>query len=345
MFSSRDFLHAVDLDKYFTDKGFLLLKRESSQRWRKYVDPATDIKYLVTRNATNGHYLYNCPQADDTYKNIFDFVREYEHVKGENDKHTSFLIIERLNAFLGRDMGSIEKVAYVPPPAKSAQKPITAYPLYDFNYLVQHRKIDRKTIENPLIKGTLFNTIYKNNTNTAFAKRSTDGTIKGYEIYYQYNGQSGSLVSGTAQNYHNYLWHSNVLQNKPVSHVFVGESGKDALAYLEHIITNMLIWNSGKNCFANKDFNPLLISIGGNLTSGKETQLQLLFEKYDTQKTQYISICDNDKAGEKYDKILSALVKDLFEKQMKTHKPQSLKDWNDVLMEQKKISNHKKFKI
>lgn len=324
MFSSRDFLHAVDLDKYFTDKGFLLLKRESSQRWRKYVDPATDIKYLVTRNATTGHYLYNCPQKDDSYKNIFDFVREYENVKGENDKHTSFLIIERLNAFLGRDMDSIEKVAYVPPPAPASQKPIIAYPLYDFNYLVQHRKIDRKTI----------------------AKRSTDGTIKGYEIYYQYNGQSGSLVSGAAENYHNYLWHSNVLQNKPVSHVFVGESGKDALAYLEHIITNILIWNSGKNCFANKDFTPLLISIGGNLSSGKEAQLQLLFEKYDTQKTQYISICDNDKAGEKYDKILSVLVKDLFEKQMKTHKPHSVKDWNEVLMAQKKISsNQKKCKI
>ena len=86
MGDSVNLLSEVDLDLYLQHKGFELIKKESSRKWRKYIDKVSNAKYLVSRNDKNGQYFYCCPQKDNTYKNIFDFCREEEGITGTSTK-------------------------------------------------------------------------------------------------------------------------------------------------------------------------------------------------------------------------------------------------------------------
>lgn len=319
-YTHQDILQELNLNDFFINQGFKFVQKDSTVRWKVYFNPENQCKYVLGN--PKGQWIYKNSQTDSVFKNIFDFVREHSpeiiNFMG-TEKEQNFLIIKNLNEFL--NPGNIEKIkqsdAHVNYEKKMVVKAklkeaseFNKTPIFDFDYLVNKRKIDKSTLDNPLVKGTVFNTIFEfktghKNINTAFAKYDLNGNIPSLEVYYESLYKSSSLVIGDNDipDHHKFLWHSNVDTSKPISHVFFAESAKDAISYLELLLGSP----TGKA----KDFNPFFVSIGGNLDSQglKEEQLKLHLSILDIVKgTQFFSICDNDLAGEKYDRYFAILT-------------------------------------
>uniref|UniRef100_UPI0009ECF414 hypothetical protein n=1 Tax=Tenacibaculum ovolyticum TaxID=104270 RepID=UPI0009ECF414 len=315
-YNSHDLLEHLNLDDYFISLNFKYLPKESSIRWKKYLNPADNCKYLVGRNSQNNQWIYKNTNEENKFNNIFHFEKKYNKNISNflgTEKEKNYLLIEKLNKFLDpsfqKEFKKTENVLKFTRKIKekkslSDSSEFNRVPFKDYTYLVEQRKINKKTVDHPIIKPTVFNTIFQfnsghQNINTAFAKFDDNNNIHSMEVYYETKYESKSLVSGNKniENYDQYLWHSVIDKSKSLSHVFFSESAKDALSYFDILLNTP---TAEKN-----NFNPLFISIAGNLDRKnlKKQQLISIIEKKANidKNTSFISISDNDKVGNLYD--------------------------------------------
>lgn len=325
-YNAIEILENLNLDEYFLHLGFEFLSKESSTKWRKYLNPENNSKYLVSKNNETGQWFYrNTQDIDKKFKNIFDFMKEYDsEVKSflEDDLKKNYLIITKLNQYLDpsfqSEVKSNKSVIEFGKKIKKKERlskttDFNKTPIYDYTYLVNKRKISKEVIDHPLVKSTIFNTIFQfnnghQNINTAFAKYNEENEIVALEVYYESSTKSSSLVIGkdNIRRYEQYLWHSQVDNTKPFSHIVFSESGKDALSYFELML-------SGPDSKLDS-FNPLLVSIAGNLDNEglKLKQLERILKLGDCSKAKFLTIADNDIAGNKYDVYFLKVINNIL---------------------------------
>ena len=280
----------VDFPAYLQHLGYKLLKKSAGSL--EFHNSEDRIVLNISRNPVT---YFN--RNDSTDKGLFfKFIRKqngdfYRTVKAGLE------IIDRTYAF----DETTSKIEPNKSPSKSWQENYTIAPLQKKDYLTRTRGISEAVLDDELFRGRIFNAFHSSDNaqkigNIAFPKYDLQGNPKNYILYnrpyFDRRENKRKKFRLTLNGNDHFLYHSKPVVNP--KRVVFGESAIDLLSYHE-------LHGSPENFY---------ISFGGIVYPKKLLFFTELVKPFvNVKNVRFISIMDNDKAGQEFDvKVCSILV-------------------------------------
>lgn len=287
-------------------------REKRSAGWIKLVNPATDDKIRIYRNASPLWYRNCAPHLGNDKGNVINFVINRETVVVIPCPNPTR---EQFAAALKFLKGKTNEEYNTPEEFERAKQERTipqtqAYNLEEYlhieifranktDYLTRHRNISADTVNRfqEYIRLSEFQTQNgKVFTNVAFPKYDTHtGEIKGYTVYHRNYGDKpdGKRIYGASDN----LWGASA--GKPVSVIAVGESEIDCLSHFELAMQRRS--PEGEHTF--------YIATNGGLNDAKIAFIvSKLYAYFPTGKPRLALLHDNDPQGFLYDLLLTVTL-------------------------------------
>lgn len=318
--SKDEILSQLNLSDYLVSQGYEMDKKKSSSRYLKFKNPSTGDRVLIdTKKDISKQLYYNLDYNNDR-GDLISFVQN--RISGvlnvDKSKEAFYKAFTFLNEYIGgnyisqyseeikktqkriKDKKDIKEVALTDHNHKAID---------DYSYLTKSRKISLNTLKDDMFKDRLFNTYFKLKnehvfTNWGYGKYENNKLV-GMEVR---NNNFQSILGK-----HEAVFSSNPkFKDKEIDCVFISESAHDVLAHYEILKSNPKF---------DDNRNIIYFSLGGNLYKEK---LESLLNEYDhykiSSRTNFVSITDNDKAGNEYDLTLAFAHLSKFNRKIEVEK-------------------------
>ncbi len=275
---------------YLQHLGYKLMKKSAGS-----LEFSNGEDRLVLNISRNPVTYFN--RNDSTDKGLFfKFIRKNQ----SNFYKTIEVGLEIINRAYELDESSLTLPNKVKN-SKTLEENYNIAPLQKVDYLVRHRGLSEAVLNDELFQGRIFNAFHIRDNggkigNIAFPKYDLKGNPKNYILYnkpyFDRRENRQRKFRLTLNKKDHFLFYSKPIPNP--KNIIFGESAIDLLSYHE-------LHGTPENFY---------ISFGGSIYPEKLAFFAQLTEPYlGNEKTAFISIMDNDKAGQEFDiKVFSTLV-------------------------------------